>query len=710
LFRKEHCFTQKIVIFGESGKMRTKFTLLLSMLLCVTSTTFGGKIIYIDADANGINDGSSWENAYNLLQDALAGAQFGDQIRVAAGTYKPDQGAGITHGDRNATFLLINGLPIKGGYAGSGEPDPNVRDPNLYDETILSGDLAGDDGPDFANNSENSYHVVTANTAFPAVTLDGFTITGGNANGPSDSPLGWGGGMYNYWSRPTLTNCTFTANFGQRGGGMYNDKSSPILTNCTFSGNTGNDAAGMMNASSTPKLTNCTFTGNSSKNGGGGGMLNGSSSPNLTDCTFTENSATNCGGGICDDGSSSPTLTNCTFTTNSSAMRGGGMYNHLSSSPKLTDCTFTENSATDCGGGMDNGENSSPSLTNCTFTGNSTTYGGGGAGMHNWNGSSPTLTNCTFTGNSGSFGGGMCNDEHSSPNLSDCTFTRNSATGNGGGMWNWNGSSPTVTKCTFTGNLGDYGGGMANADNSSPKLTNCTFTGNYAQNGGGMLNCTNNDSPVLTNCAFIANWAVTSGGGMNNAGSGTAMTNCTFGGNEAGEGAGLYNAAGNATLANCILWDPGWSGEIWTHNISAITLTYSDIRDGWPGEGNINADPCFVDPEGPDGIPGNEDDNLRLRSGSLCIDAGDNTAVPAGITTDLDGNPRFVDDPNTLDKGKGAPPIVDMGAYEGAHGGVCGDLGHPYPKGDLNKDCRVDFADFAEFADNWLVCTAPKCD
>lgn len=649
------------------------------MLLCVTSTTFGGKIIYVDTDANGLNNGSSWENAYNLLQDALAGAQFGDQIRVAAGTYKPDQGDGITPGDRNATFLLINGLPIKGGYAGSGEPDPNVRDPNLYDETILSGDLAGDDGPDFANNSENSYHVVTANTAFPAVTLDGFTITGGNANGPSDSPLGWGGGMYNYWSRPTLTNCTFTANFGQRGGGMYNDKSSPILTNCIFSGNTAYDAAGMMNASSTPKLTNCTFIGNSSTGGGGGGMLNASCSPTLTNCTFKENSATNCGGGISNDEHSNPILINCTFTGNSSDNSGGGMYNHWSS-PKLTDCTFSENSAVGFGGGMRNNEDCNPTLTDCTFTGNSAADCGGGVDNY-----------------------------MSSLNLSNCTFTGNSARVHGGGMHNCE-SSPTLTDCQFNGNSANScGGGMDNGSNSSPALTNCTFTGNYAQDGGGMRNwdwC----SPMLTNCVFIANWAVISGGGMNNAGSGTAMTNCTFGGNEAGEGAGLYNAAGNATLANCILWDPGWSGEIWTHNISAITLTYSDIRDSWPGEGNINADPCFVDPEGPDGIPGTEDDNLRLRSGSLCIDAGDNTAVPAGITTDLDGNPRFVDDPNTLDKGKGAPPIVDMGAYEGAHGGVCGDLGHPYPKGDLNKDCRVDFADFAEFADNWLVCTAPKCD
>ncbi len=73
------------------------------------------------------------------------------------------------------------------------------------------------------------------------------------------------------------------------------------------------------------------------------------------------------------------------------------------------------------------------------------------------------------------------------------------------------------------------------------------------------------------------------------------------------------------------------------------------------GDGNIDADPLFVDPD---------DGDLRLSPGSPCIDAGDNTAVPEEITTDLDGNPRFVDDPGTADTGYGDPPVVDMGAFE----------------------------------------------
>lgn len=174
------------------------------------------------------------------------------------------------------------------------------------------------------------------------------------------------------------------------------------------------------------------------------------------------------------------------------------------------------------------------------------------------------------------------------------------------------------------------------------------------------------------------------------------------------------------TLTNCILWaDTG--SQIFSSEASLATVGYCNVQGGYSGTGNINADPLFVDADGPDDTVGTADDNLRLSAGSPCIDAADNTAVPSGVTTDLDGKPRFVDDLCTTDTGNGTPPIVDMGAYEflrsdiDSNGSVdmvdfsrfalywkesgCGACGGA----DLTCDGDVDLYDLKEFGDNWLA-------
>jgi hypothetical protein len=350
--------------FLRRSKMVTKRTLKTSLvtslfLLAIVSTA-GAKIIYIDADAIGANDGSSWADSYLCLQTALADAQSGDEIRLAQGIHKPDQSVMTGRGgtpvigssrDRFATFELKNGVAIKGGYAGCSEPDPDARDIEVY-KTVLSGDLLGDDGQGFANNDENSYHIITGSGTNDTAVLDGFTITAGNANGSSHAIDG-GGGMYNRNSSPTLTNCIFYGNSAYFGGGMCNDNfSNPTLTNCTFSGNSAYKGLGQ-----------------------GGGMANSSSSP---------------------------TLINCTFSGNSAGWDGGGMWNYNSSNPTLTNCLFIGNSPDHNGGGVNNWLNCSPTLINCTFSGNSAGYG---SGMANWENCTPTLINCIFWGNTSPMGG-----------------------------------------------------------------------------------------------------------------------------------------------------------------------------------------------------------------------------------------------------------------------------------------------------------------
>ena len=181
-----------------------------SILLAMGCASFAGQVIYVDDDAVGNNDGTSWENAFIYLQDALATARMPDvenplEIRVAQGTYKPNKGLlpivaprpplggipqpGVWPADQGEqeTFSLIDGAVINGGYAGISEPDPNARDIELY-QTVLSGDLNGDDieadDPcdlfEEPTRSDNSRNVITSAHNDANAVIDGFTITGGN--------------------------------------------------------------------------------------------------------------------------------------------------------------------------------------------------------------------------------------------------------------------------------------------------------------------------------------------------------------------------------------------------------------------------------------------------------------------------------------------------------------------------------------------------
>ncbi len=372
--------------------------------------------IYVDADATGANDGSTWADAFSYLQDALSVVWPGDEIRVAQGIYTPagyippppplpppplggsNEDESIEPAaDRTATFQLKNGVVIKGGYAGFGEPDPNERDIELY-ETILSGDLAGNDGPDFANNYDNSYHVMTGSGCDETAVLDGFTITAGNDDRMDGYyPIGHGSGMLNEYGTPAVSNCTFTGNYASdSGGGIFNGESSPTLFNCTFIGNSAGGWAG-------------------------GGMFNWTSSPVVTNCTFVNNSSKEWGGAICNYEASSPTLSNCIFRNNSTTMWGGAICNVKASSPMLSKCIFSRNSA------------------------------GAGGGIYDFQVCWPTLTNCIFTGNSAigenGVGGGLCNNDICYPTLTNCTFAENKAGRYGGAIANYKNTTTILTNC-----------------------------------------------------------------------------------------------------------------------------------------------------------------------------------------------------------------------------------------------------------------------
>jgi hypothetical protein len=493
-----------------------------------------GNIVYVNKNAMGNKTGNSWADAYTSLQDALAQANVYaniKQIWVAAGTYFPDEGTGLSDNSRSQSFVLKSGLALYGGFSGS-EDHLEQHNPGA-NVTILSGDIDG-------NNAltGNSYHVVQAINVDNTAVLDGFTVSGGNANG-SASIDKQGGGMYNNHASATISNCIFTGNSASSyGGGLINlGSSAPSITDCAFTANIASTGGGIENFSSSPTLTNCSFIQNVATNSstGGGGIYNSSSSPAFTNCSFAENSAAN-GGGIYNSGSS-PSLNTCSFAQNVATAYGGAFYN-ASSSPTLIACSFLQNQAAN-GGAMDNYNYSSPALSNCEFSQNTATTNAGAVfnGLH----SSSTFTSCRFTDNhSGTGGGGIYSDN----------------------------SNPIVTACNFSGNSAvAYGGGMANAYTSTAIITNSSFSGNSSANGGGIENF--RSSPSIINCSFTANTGTIAGGG-------------------------IYNNTASPAVTNCILWgDIG--GEISNANSSAPTVRYSLVQSGYTGGTNIlDKDPLFV--------------------------------------------------------------------------------------------------------------------
>jgi hypothetical protein len=249
----------------------------------------GQTILRVDASASDPSpDGSTWVKAFPHLQDALVavGGVGTTQIWVAEGTYMPDGGRippGGSHsagsGDRAATFQLASNVEIYGGFpTGGGDGTFNARneDPDT-NGTVLSGDLANDDGPVFANNAENSNHVTVGSNTDASAILDGFTITAGNAFWDQGGARS-GGGMRNEDGSPTVSHCAFYRNSAESvGAGMYTKGVYDLtVTACTFIENNG---SGMLVRSfgSTATITDCTFIDNIRSEDhtyGGGGLMN----------------------------------------------------------------------------------------------------------------------------------------------------------------------------------------------------------------------------------------------------------------------------------------------------------------------------------------------------------------------------------------------------------------------------------------------------
>lgn len=338
-------------------------------------------------------------------------------------------------------------------------------------------------------------------------------------------------------------------------------------------------------------------------------------------------------------------------------------------------------------------QNSSPTVANCVFTGNLAEKG---AAIHSDTGS-PTITDCTFTGNraisTGAYGGAI-HSAGGALTVRDSSFTSNSAEGSlgrglGGAIASLAGTA-SIEGCTFTSNtaLPRFGtshtvsqGGAIYVGSSSVQVSACSFIDNESNVGGAISTGFLSGTPTcqVLNSVFSGNFVVTvlTSGGWDIGGdiggihgspiSTVDLIGCVVHGGTA-DNTGGAKIEGLGTVSSSIFWgNSDNKGTIGTSQVKASRVEYSCVMNmlvGEPGE----------DPPDPEKFPGSTAldplftnaglDNFRLQAGSPCIDAGENPAFPAFVTTDRDGNPRFVDDLSIPDTGVGRAPVADMGPYE----------------------------------------------
>ncbi len=299
-----------------------------ALLPCViTAKTM---VCHVDGRFQGENyNGESWSSAYPNLQEAIntTAANGGGEIWIRAGIYKP------TGNGRQATFELKPGVELYGGFRGA-ETEREARNPKA-NRTILSGDIGR-----ISVRSDNSYHILTGASHSR---IDGFIISGGNANGQKAAGCGGGLRLPDNTKKFTAANCTFEKNNALLGGGLY-AKSAELLA------------------------TNCIFYSNSAENGGAL-AADGSTALRIQNSFFSSNFAPQAGGAVSLQSGADANFAHTSFLYNSSDGNGGALH-AANASAALSDCIFKRNAATQGAGVLAALDGATIQTNACTYTGN----------------------------------------------------------------------------------------------------------------------------------------------------------------------------------------------------------------------------------------------------------------------------------------------------------------------------------------------------
>ncbi|WP_052593956.1 T9SS type A sorting domain-containing protein [Aureispira sp. CCB-QB1] len=684
---------------------------LVFLLTFITFEAFAQNKIYVNRNASGANDGTSWADAFQEIQPAINAANTGDSIWVAAGTYYPTLAVDIDNSGhtifQEKTFYINKNITIHGQFQGN---ETLFSQRNKAHQTILSGDIGSP-----LDSTDNAFHVVyfdgtTANgTITNNTVLDGFIIEQGQASG-TNFPHNVGAGIFNNGQgignecNPVLTNLFLHHNSASaQGGALYNDGSQGGICN--------------------PYLTQILFHSNTAQNGGA--IFNNSNAGvvniSIHNSSFTNNTATHSGAGLYSSSTNSGRLDIVTMKTkfdNNSAYDGAVYYNHIATNSRLNimvDSSFFEHNLSVNHGGVfcnqSSASNTTITINNSTFSNNNSSNLGGIFYNTNNNGAYSTINLSTneFKNNRSNSSGGICYTTANQASRQDMFFTQNkveytTANGNGGVFFN-NGDSSSIfqleiIKNQFESNNASLGGifydMLTNNSSLDIQLKNNSITGNTAFNGA--VSFLNTRSGSICNLLsvgndYVFNQAINKGGvffnqynaatgnttlvndilhvnrsehdgvfyhkGEANSALHTQIINCTFNENYASTGARsissfAFSSVNTISISNSIFYHLGGALSQINTNGGQINLTHSLYNDNNP-DGIVTLPFGVTGSNNIEGDPlfNNEPSgDLTLAALSPAIDIGNNDSIPSIFTVDNNGQPRIY---NT---------IIDLGALE----------------------------------------------